>query len=289
MKTKHHSSAGFTIVELSIVIVVIGILAGIVIVGYGGWRDSVAKKEVQSDLQIVASAMENAKNFSNDYPSTIPSTFTPSSNVVIEMTTQPTGQYCISGYHKTQKGVRMSISTDNKREVRDYLCVGPSNGSVVGGTVPATPTGVNLAPQLANWTLAGTATYNASTSELTLGTNGSATSPKIKVNGVAGMNVNGQFYATVASTYAPFQPNGGWHSGATYFTADGTSAATNTNGNSSNGCAKAVNLNGWSASSSNCPFALGNNVVYVKIVLYSSASYYASSDLKVKDISFILY
>lgn len=74
---KQRTSPAFTLVELAIVIVVLGILTGIVTVGYGKWRESIAQKEVQSDLQMAAAAMENAKNFSSGYPTdgTIPSSF----------------------------------------------------------------------------------------------------------------------------------------------------------------------------------------------------------------------
>ncbi|MEP6710487.1 MAG: prepilin-type N-terminal cleavage/methylation domain-containing protein, partial [Candidatus Saccharibacteria bacterium] len=59
---------GFTIVELLVVIVVIGILLGLTIVGYAGWRARTAKKEVQSDLKGALSAMESARNFGAGYP-----------------------------------------------------------------------------------------------------------------------------------------------------------------------------------------------------------------------------
>jgi prepilin-type N-terminal cleavage/methylation domain-containing protein len=68
-KPKVDSSRAFTIVELVLVIVVIGILAGITTIAWSGWRQNAAKSEVKSDLLTVASAMESAKNFGSGYPS----------------------------------------------------------------------------------------------------------------------------------------------------------------------------------------------------------------------------
>jgi len=81
MKTKRQF--GFTIVELMVVIVVIGILASISVVGYGAWQKRTTENVVKSDLTNAVAAMENARTFGNTYPATVPSTFTPSSGVVL--------------------------------------------------------------------------------------------------------------------------------------------------------------------------------------------------------------
>lgn len=65
MKQKNQ---GFTIVELIIVIVVMGVIAAISIAGYGAWRSSLGAKQATSDLKGFQSAMESAKNFGAGYP-----------------------------------------------------------------------------------------------------------------------------------------------------------------------------------------------------------------------------
>lgn len=72
MPTSQRTSHGFTIVELLIVIVVIGILAAITIVAYNGVQNRASDTAVQSDLRQIASKMEEFKVNSADenYPKT---------------------------------------------------------------------------------------------------------------------------------------------------------------------------------------------------------------------------
>ena len=95
---------GFTIVELLVVIVVIGILMGLTIVGYTGWRERTAKNEVQSDLKGAMSAMESARNFGAGYPvqASPPvafsiSTFDESTNVDLTYISGSATVYCLKG------------------------------------------------------------------------------------------------------------------------------------------------------------------------------------------------
>ena len=85
---------GFTIVELLVVIVVIGILAGVAIIGYGAWKDSVIEKQLKSDLTGAASSMESGRNFGSDYPSNLPASFSPSDGVTVN-TKSGGGTFCI--------------------------------------------------------------------------------------------------------------------------------------------------------------------------------------------------
>lgn len=59
---------GFTIVELLIVIVVIGILSSISVVAYKGAQTRAHDSAVQSDLQSLVSAAELYRLESNEYP-----------------------------------------------------------------------------------------------------------------------------------------------------------------------------------------------------------------------------
>lgn len=70
MKQRHSSVTGFTIVELLIVIVVIGILAAITIVAYNGVQTRANNARVQSDIKNVQKIVEAYNAINGSYPST---------------------------------------------------------------------------------------------------------------------------------------------------------------------------------------------------------------------------
>lgn len=66
----HEQTRGFTIVELLIVIVIIGILAAITIVAYNGIQNRASNARVQSDIKNVQKLVENYNATNGSYPST---------------------------------------------------------------------------------------------------------------------------------------------------------------------------------------------------------------------------
>ena len=111
-------SQGFTIVELTIVIAVIGILTGVMIVGYGAWRQSVADSNVQSDLRSAATAMEDARNYSEGYPLSIPSTVTASKDVTLQFGTGSLQDFCLNGVSVSHPDVKYYISNSSDGPTR---------------------------------------------------------------------------------------------------------------------------------------------------------------------------
>jgi prepilin-type N-terminal cleavage/methylation domain-containing protein len=67
--------AGFTIVELLIVIVVIGILAALVIVAYNGVQDRAQRAKIAADLHNFENAIDIARNNTNTVLGTITANF----------------------------------------------------------------------------------------------------------------------------------------------------------------------------------------------------------------------
>ncbi|MBI2592113.1 prepilin-type N-terminal cleavage/methylation domain-containing protein [Candidatus Saccharibacteria bacterium] len=65
---KRATSRGFTIVELLIVIVVIGILAGLVIVTYGGIQSKARDDERKTDVKALQSQLEVYQAQNGKYP-----------------------------------------------------------------------------------------------------------------------------------------------------------------------------------------------------------------------------
>ena len=119
---KYHTQQGFTIAELIIVIVVIGILATVSIVGYGSWRTSTAKSEVQSNLNGVVSAMESARGFNNGYPVSIPSTIQQNNNVTLAYVRGDSSSYCITGTSTVRNSVVYYVDSKIGSEPRAGSC-----------------------------------------------------------------------------------------------------------------------------------------------------------------------
>jgi len=88
---------GFTIVELIVVIAIIGVLSTIVGLSYKNWQTSIVTAQLKSDLNGVASSMENARTFGNAYPSSVPATFEASEGVTLNGGSTDGGEtYCVS-------------------------------------------------------------------------------------------------------------------------------------------------------------------------------------------------
>lgn len=276
------SRAGFTIVELLIVIVVIGILAAITIVAYNGIQQRSATATMQTDLSATARQMEVAKvnSAAETYPAGLPNGVNVSQGNVLQLAQVAGGQsFCINVYRTSPYKVASFDSASAK--IRDYLCTGSTIGSTVGGSIPTAPRGINLSPDLSSWTVTGGGvSYNTSTKEIIFNGSGSITSPLIRVDEPTAANLQVESYTTASSP--TFTPDSGVYFNAFYYAADGTTPVLNTIGYTSNGNAQRTPLSTWTQRNWNTPN--GPGIVYVKFVINSSPSNY-TSDNKIRNVS----
>lgn len=111
MQNNNKKEVGFTIVELLIVIVILGILAAIIIISFNGVQRRAAEATVNSDLRGSASVMgiENAE--SGRYPTILPDTVKTSPGVTL--TLQAAGGDVYSSLSPVENGLLFFNTCNN--------------------------------------------------------------------------------------------------------------------------------------------------------------------------------
>ncbi|MEI6851168.1 MAG: type II secretion system protein, partial [Candidatus Saccharibacteria bacterium] len=150
---------GYTIIEVAVVILIIGILTAISIISYGSWKQKTVATQLKSDLTMAASAMKDARTFgTSGYPSDITNvkSFKPSGNtgdVVVTGGSNDGGKtFCLSAEAPSYPSLHYHIdSTHTISEVESGTCptyitnvaISPPTDIRVGQVLTAavTPTG----------------------------------------------------------------------------------------------------------------------------------------------------
>ena len=127
---------GFTIVELLIVIVVIGILAAIVIVAFNGVQRQAVTTSVKNDLGQAAKLMRMAQAETGSYPAILPSEAKTSPGTALRLVTTGTPVY--NGMSAVQQGVLFH------ELCQQLVTEGYGNGASLGGQVGTYITGCNV-------------------------------------------------------------------------------------------------------------------------------------------------
>jgi len=135
---KQRPQSGFTIVELLIVIVVIGILAAITVVAFNGVQQKAKIAVVQSDLNQASKTLGSHKATSADdtYPADLAAAkLSSSSGTTYQYTyTSPTNSYCLTG---TLSGLIYMITSMNTTPTTGACTGHVSDGGSTGPTLPA--------------------------------------------------------------------------------------------------------------------------------------------------------
>jgi prepilin-type N-terminal cleavage/methylation domain-containing protein len=116
------SSSGFTIIELLVVIVIIGILATISVVSFNGIQQRAAGTVLMSDLKNASAQLEIAKLVNNEQYQATTSGLTVSAGTTFEYTS--TGStYCLSATSDRNGVPGYNVSSSNLSVVTG-LCAG---------------------------------------------------------------------------------------------------------------------------------------------------------------------
>ena len=167
---------GFTVIELVVVITVIAILATVVIVGWGAWRENTAKTVVENDLNGVVASLQSASIWQDGLSSLTPGAEIPdtlmeaSDDVTLTYYGGTATAYCIDAESKVETSIKRYVKVIDKKETRgDGTCA-----SVIG--TPPTPTVTSVVSGTSvvfSWTVTGDT--EGVTAETSL--NGSAWTP----------------------------------------------------------------------------------------------------------------
>jgi len=126
---RQNKQLGFTIVELLVVVVVIGILAALVIVGYSGITRNAANAVVKDTLRSAGTAMEKVNIELSSYPAAIPGSVKPSQNIGLALATVTDPKtFCINGTYSGNNSIAWHIT--QSQQVETGLC----SGAVIAGT-----------------------------------------------------------------------------------------------------------------------------------------------------------
>jgi len=134
-----HLRAGFTIVELAIIIVVIGILATITVVAYNGVKVQAIESSMKSDLQNAAAQLEKDRSKNGGYPDSSTtanngSGLIASENNTLKYRLRENG-YCVS-VTSTKMNGKSFFKENADGAIQEGVCLpGPANVVTLAGSL----------------------------------------------------------------------------------------------------------------------------------------------------------
>lgn len=116
--------AGFTIVELAVVVTIVALLAAISYFILSGWRVETARTEVKNDLQVIESELEAYRTFNNTYPLSLSMLEYEQTDTVDVTYNYNTAQetYCLNGKSNVEPSVEYYISTATSEHLAEGSC-----------------------------------------------------------------------------------------------------------------------------------------------------------------------
>ena len=131
----YRKSAGFTLVELAVTILIISILVATSVFAWGAWRQQTAINTLKSDLSQASAQLKSDLNWKNTYPATKEAAndgkgLPQSKGTSLEYSRIAANQYCLTATSDVQGVSAFHVTSSNSI---------PQEGACVGHYDPSSP------------------------------------------------------------------------------------------------------------------------------------------------------